>query len=215
MSAETGGDLPGLAGRALNAFAESATRTRDRDALMDSAFAALFDLYRATTPAHRSSTGFREFVGKLAELLAQGNNPDRLGLYVVRSETAAENGRHEGYRPACWRRSMLQILGDEFVPWSAVLRSCDVDAITRIDGALAEVAVDAGITNGDEVPSWVPESHWWWWEPVRLRSREGGAAPGGDPDGDPGGATDPDPGPGPSPQWTEGETVEDTARTEG
>ena len=206
MSAETGGDLPGLAGRALNAFAESATRTRDRDALMDSAFAALFDLYRATTPAHRSSPGFREFVSNLAELLAQGNNPDRLGLYVVRSETAAENGRHEGYRPACWRRSMLQILGDEFVPWSAVLRPRDVDAISRIDGALAEVAVDAGIVSDDEVPSWVPDSHWWWWEPVRLRSGGEGAAPGGVPE--------PGPGTDPGPQGHETETVVETGRSE-
>ena len=206
MSAETGGDLPGLAGRALDAFAESATRTRDRDALMDSAFAALFDLYRATTAAHRSSPGFREFSGNLAELLAQGNNPDRLGLYVVRSETAAENGRHEGYRPACWRRSMLQILGDEFVPWSVVLRPRDVDAITRIDDALAEVAVDAGIATEDEVPSWVPDSHWWWWEPVRLRSGGEGAAPGGVPE--------PGPGTDPGPQGHETETVVETGRSE-
>ncbi len=206
MSAETGGDLPGLAGWALDAFAESATRTRDRDALMDSAFAALFDLYRATTPAHRSSPGFREFVSNLAELLAQGNNPDRLGLYVVRSETAAENGRHEGYRPACWRRSMLQILGDEFVPWSVVLRPRDVDAITRIDDALAEVAVDAGIVSDDEVPSWVPDSHWWWWEPVRLRSGGEGAAPGGVPE--------PGPGTDPGPQGHETETVVETGRSE-
>lgn len=172
MSAETGRDLPGLAGRALNAFAESASRARDRDALMDSAFAALFDLYRATNPAQRQSPAGREFAADLAELLTKGNNPDRLGLYVVRSETAAGNGRHEGFRPACWRRSMLQILGDEFVPWSAVLRPRDIDAIARIDDALAEVAAEAGSATQEEVPSWVPRTHWWWWEPVRLRAAE-------------------------------------------
>lgn len=177
MSAETGRDLPGLAGRALNAFAESASRTRDRDALMDSAFAALFDLYRASTPVQRQSPAGREFTTGLAELLAGGNNPDRLGLYVVRSQTAAENGRHEGYRPACWRRSMLQILGDEFVPWTAVLRPRDIDAIARIDDALAEVAAEAGIATEEEVPAWVPRSHWWWWEPVRLRAEEEGDPP--------------------------------------
>lgn len=180
MSAETGRDLPGLAGRALNAFAESASRTRDRDALMDSAFAALFDLYRATNPAQRQSPAGREFTADLAELLAGGNNPDRLGLYVVRSQTAAENGRHEGYRPACWRRSMLQILGDEFVPWTAILRPQDIDTIARIDVALAEVAAEAGIATEEEVPSWVPITHWWWWEPVRLRAETEGALPSED-----------------------------------
>lgn len=178
MSAEeTGRDLPDLAGRTLNAFTESASRTRDRDALMDSAFAALFDLYRASTPAQRQSPAGRKFTTGLAELLAGGNNPDRLGLYVVRSQTAAENGRHEGYRPACWRRSMLQILGEEFVPWTAVLRPRDIDAIARIDEALAEVAAEAGIATEEEVPAWVPRSHWWWWEPVRLRAEEDGDLP--------------------------------------
>lgn len=180
MSAETGRDLPGLAGRALSAFAESASRTRDRDSLMDSAFAALFDLYRATNQAQRQSPAGRKFTTDLAELLAGGNNPDRLGLYVVRSQTAAENGRHEGYRPACWRRSMLQVLGEEFVPWTEVLRPQDLDAIAHIDDALAEVAADAGIATEEEVPPWVPRSHWWWWEPVRLRAQEEDDLPLGD-----------------------------------
>lgn len=174
MTAETGRDLPGLAGRALDAFSESASRGRDRDSLMDTAFAALFDLYRATTAAERSSPGGRDFNATLAELLVRGNNPDRLSLYVVRSQTAAENGQHEGYRPACWRRSMLQILGDEFVPWNAFLRQVDLEAIPRIDDALEYVAGNARLVTEEEVPAWVPKSHWWWWEPARLR---GEAAP--------------------------------------
>ena len=169
MSAETGRDLPGLAGRVLDAFSESASRGRDRDSLMDNAFVALFDLYRATTTAQRASPGGRDFNETLAELLVSGNNPDRLSLYVVRSQTAAENGQHEGYRPACWRRSMLQILGDEFVSWSSFLRPVDLDAVPRIDDALERVAGSARPVTEEEVPDWVPESHWWWWEPARLR----------------------------------------------
>lgn len=172
MGADTDRDLPGLARRALDAFAESATRRRDRDALMDAAFAALFDLYRATSSAERRSPGGQDFNATLAELLASGNNPDRLSLYVVRSQTAAENGQHEGYRPACWRRSMLQVLGDEFVPWTQVLRPVDMEAITHIDAALARVAGSARPVNGGKVPAWVPEPHWWWWEPARQRGED-------------------------------------------
>lgn len=172
MSAETGRDLPGLAGRALDAFSESAARGRDRDSLMDNAFAALFDLYRATTAAERASPGGRDFNTTLAELLTSGNNPDRLSLYVIRSQTAAENGQHEGYRPACWRRSMLQILGDEFVAWSSCLRPVDLEALSRIDEILERVAASARPVLEEEVPDWVPRAHWWWWEPARLR-REG------------------------------------------
>ena len=139
---------------------------------MDTAFAALFDLYRATTAAERTSPGGRAFNANLAELLVSGNNPDRLSLYVVRSQTAAENGQHEGYRPACWRRSMLQILGDEFVPWTAFLRPVDLEAITRVDEALERVAGSARPVSEEEVPDWVPQSHWWWWEPARLRGEE-------------------------------------------
>ncbi|WP_159942253.1 MULTISPECIES: hypothetical protein [unclassified Nocardiopsis] len=170
MDARAGRDIPGLARRALDAFAESASRRRDRDALMDEAFAALFELYRATSPAERRSPAGRDFSATLAELLGGGNNPDRLSLYVIRGQTAAENGHHEGYRPACWRRSMLELLGTEFVPWERVLRPGDLEAIERTDAALTEVA--AGAVGGGEVPDWVPESHWWWWEPARQRGEE-------------------------------------------
>ncbi|MEU1899887.1 hypothetical protein ABZ512_16025 [Nocardiopsis dassonvillei] len=172
VSADAGRDLPDLARRALDAFAESASRRRDRDALMDNAFAALFALYRATTPAQRRSPGGQEFSATLAELLVGGSNPDRLSLYVVRTQTAAENGEHEAYRPACWRRSMLELLGEEFVPWEAFLRPGDLEALPRIDEALTAVAGRARPVNEEEVPSWVPESHWWWWEPARQRGEE-------------------------------------------
>ncbi|WP_053615195.1 hypothetical protein [Nocardiopsis sp. NRRL B-16309] len=172
VSADAGRDLSGLARRVTAAFEESATRRRDRDALMDNAFAALFELYRATSDAERRSPAGQNLSAALARLLVSGNNPDRLGLYVVRTQTAAENGRHEGYRPACWRRSMLQILGEEFVPWEAFLRPGDLEALPRIDDALVEVAAEASPVSGEEVPAWVPESHWWWWEPARQRGED-------------------------------------------
>ncbi|MFD6952601.1 hypothetical protein A6A08_09645 [Nocardiopsis sp. TSRI0078] len=172
VSADAGRDLPGLAKRALDAFAESASRRRDRDSLMDNAFTALFDLYRATSPAQRRSPGGQDFNAALAELLSSGNNPDRLGLYVVRSQTAALNGQHEAYRPACWRRSMLELLGEEFVPWRDFLRPGDLETVRSIDEALVEVAGSARPVDEEEVPAWVPESHWWWWEPARQRGEE-------------------------------------------
>ena len=177
MGADAGRDLPSLAERALDAFAESASRRRDRDALMDDAFAALFDLYRRTSPAERRSPAGRAFNATLAELLVSGNNPDRLSLYVVRTQTAAENGRHEAYRPACWRRSMLEILGEEFVPWRDFLRPVDLESVPRIDEALAAVADSA--VEGEDVPGWVPRSHWWWWEPERRRGGEESQRHGG------------------------------------
>jgi len=172
VGADAGRDLPGLARRAVDAFTESAARGRDRDALMDTAFARLFDLYQATTEAERGSPAGQGFNAALSELLVSGNNPIRLSLYVVRSQTAAENGRHEGYRPACWRRSMIQILGDAFVPLESFLRPIDLDALPRIDDALEAVAADASPATVEEVPAWVPETHWWWWEPARQRGEE-------------------------------------------
>ncbi|WP_067605994.1 hypothetical protein [Nocardiopsis listeri] len=172
MGADTGRDLPGLARRAVDAFAESAARRRDRDALMDTAFARLFDLYRATDRSERRSQGGQNLIATLSELLVSGSNPDRMGLYVVRTQTAADNGRHEGYRAACWRRSMLQILGDEFVPWERCMRPGDLESIPRIDDALEAVAAEAAPTSVEEIPTWVPETHWWWWEPARRRGEE-------------------------------------------
>lgn len=172
MGADSGRDLPGLARRAVAAFEESATRGRDRDALMDTAFARLFELYQATSLAERQSPAGQNFNARLAELLVSGNNPVRISLYVVRTQTAAENGQHEGYRPACWRRSMLQVLGDEFVPLQSFLRPVDLDALPRIDDALEAVAANASPATVEAVPSWVPETHWWWWEPARQRGEE-------------------------------------------
>ncbi|HJE60772.1 MAG TPA: hypothetical protein K8V84_20040 [Nocardiopsis listeri] len=172
VGADTGRDLPGLARRAVDAFAESAARRRDRDALMDTAFARLFELYRATSRVERQSPGGQNLIATLSELLVSGSNPDRMGLYVVRTQTAADNGRHEGYRPACWRRSMLQILGDEFVPWERFMRPGDLESIPRIDDALEAVAAEAAPTSVEEIPTWVPRTHWWWWEPARRRGEE-------------------------------------------
>ncbi|QRN80229.1 MAG: hypothetical protein JK586_00690 [Nocardiopsis sp. BM-2018] len=172
VGADTGRDLPGLARRAVEAFEESATRGRDRDALMDTAFARLFELYQATSQAERQSPAGQNFNARLAEVLVSGNNPVRISLYVVRTQTAAENGQHEGYRPACWRRSMLQLLGDEFVPLQSFLRPVDLDALPRIDDALEAVAANASPATVEAVPSWVPETHWWWWEPARQRGEE-------------------------------------------
>ena len=172
VGADTGRDLPGLARRAVDAFAESAARRRDRDALMDTAFARLFELYRATSRVERQSPGGQNLIATLSELLVSGSNPDRMGLYVVRTQTAADNGRHEGYRAACWRRSMLQILGDEFVPWERCMRPGDLESIPRIDDALEAVAAEAAPTSVEEIPTWVPETHWWWWEPARRRGEE-------------------------------------------
>ncbi|WP_460773174.1 hypothetical protein [Nocardiopsis nanhaiensis] len=172
VGADSGRDLPGLAKRVVDAFAESATRRRDRDALMDTAFARLFEFYQATTPAERNSPAGQNLKATLAELLVSGSNPDRISLYVVRSQTAADNGQHEGYRPACWRRSMLQILGDEFVSWPQFMRPVDLEAVPRIDDSLEIVAENASPVSGEEVPAWVPESHWWWWEPARLRGED-------------------------------------------
>src|SRR5699024_6339815 len=142
---------------------------------MDNAHAALLDLYRATTAAERNSPEAPYVTIPPAELLTSGNNPDRLSLYVIRSQPAAENGQHEGYRPACWRRSMLQILGDEFVAWSSCLRRVDLEALSRIDEILERVAASARPVLEEEVPDWVPRTHWWWWEPARLRQE--GAPP--------------------------------------
>lgn len=174
MGKQADRDLSGLANRALDAFAESASRRRDRDALMDTAFAALLDLYRATSLAQRRSPAGREFRATLAELLVSGSNPYRLGLYVVRGRTAALDAERETYRSACWRRSVLELLGTEFVPWEEFLGPEDVAALARVEEALVEAAARVPADGGEEVPSWVPESHWWWWEPVRQR---GGNAP--------------------------------------
>jgi hypothetical protein len=105
---------------------------------------------------------FRERVG---ELLKSGRNPGQLGGYRGRVLVNAQKGRFDGYEPASRGRSALEILREDFAdeyPFDDLARA----DLEEIDEELTDAAEEAPPIL--DVPSWVPESHWWWRAPKQM-----------------------------------------------
>lgn len=105
------------------------------------------------------------FRDRVVELLKSGRNPVQLVSYRGQVLTRAQSGRLDGYEPACLGRSALQILKDDF-PADDLFDDLAREDLEEIDEALADAAEDAPPIK--DVPSWVPESHWWWRAPKRT-----------------------------------------------
>ncbi|MCW2858412.1 MAG: hypothetical protein JWP48_120 [Actinoallomurus sp.] len=105
---------------------------------------------------------FRE---RVVELLKSGRNPVHLVSYRNQVLERAERGRTDGYESASLGRSALQILKDEF-PADQLFDDLARDDLEEIDETLADAAEDAPPIQ--DIPSWVPESHWWWRAPKRT-----------------------------------------------
>jgi hypothetical protein len=109
------------------------------------------------------------FRRRVAELLRSGRNPGQFAGYRGQVLVNAQRGRFDGYEPAARGRSALQILRDEFTDPDPLddLARADLD---EIDEELSDAADEAPPIR--EVPSWVPESHWWWRAPKRMDMSE-------------------------------------------
>lgn len=121
---------------------------------------------RGDAPEPEELTRFRQ---RVAELLRTGRNPGQLAAYRGHVLVYAQRGRFDGYEPACRGRSALQILRDEFPDGDLFDDLARVD-LEEIDEELADAADEAPPIL--DVPSWVPESHWWWREPRRMDMSE-------------------------------------------
>jgi hypothetical protein len=106
--------------------------------------------------------GFRE---RVVELLKRGRNPVHLSAYRSLVLERAERGRLDGYEPASLGRSALQILKDDY-PSAELFDELARADLDEIDEALVDAAEDAPPI--EDVPSWVPDSHWWWRAPKRT-----------------------------------------------
>ncbi|WP_329245973.1 hypothetical protein OG417_50785 [Actinoallomurus sp. NBC_01490] len=109
---------------------------------------------------------FRE---RVAELLKSGHNPGQLAAYRGRVLMNAQRGRFDGYEPASRGRSALQILLVDFADGDLFDDLARAD-LEEIDEELEDAADEAPPIR--DVPSWVPESHWWWRAPKRTDMSE-------------------------------------------
>ncbi|GAA0986467.1 MULTISPECIES: hypothetical protein [Nocardiopsidaceae] len=119
------------------------------------------------------SEGFR---ASFSRLLVNEDNLGGLRAYVGKCSNYAERGRLDGFEVACWMRSVLQILDDEFMDWDSVgPTSVEVtfhEDLEDIDEIIKDVSDEAPPVRSSDIPDWVPEGYWWWSSPVRQDMSE-------------------------------------------
>ncbi|MBQ1083946.1 hypothetical protein KBX21_22415 [Nocardiopsis sp. B62] len=110
-----------------------------------------------------------EFRTRFTRLISSESNFTGLYRYLGDCSDYADLGRLNGYAQACLMRSVLQVFDDEFAAWSqagsTVVHEGFRGEIADIDQSLREVSDEAPPVREDEIPNWVPESHWWWRAP--------------------------------------------------
>ncbi|WP_141953479.1 hypothetical protein [Actinoallomurus bryophytorum] len=117
-------------------------------------------------PAPEELDHFRR---RVAELLKAGRNPGRFSQYREHVLEYAERGRFDGYELASLGRSALEFLREDFADLDVFDDMTESD-LAEIDEELTAAAEEAPPIL--DVPSWVPESHWWWRAPKQTDMSE-------------------------------------------
>jgi hypothetical protein len=107
------------------------------------------------------------FKNRAAEILKSGRNPGSLIAYLSECEHYARMSKQNGFKRSCQIRSNLQIFNDEFVPLDTVLSSADLETLEDVEDTYREYADDIPPIPEEEIPAWIPDSHWWWRIPTR------------------------------------------------
>ncbi|MGI5119336.1 hypothetical protein ACQEU5_07320 [Marinactinospora thermotolerans] len=132
---------------------------------IEDALEALSWLYRLS----KMSSGHRkepeDFKKAVNESARKEANTSLLSSYSQDCLGHAEQWDPGSFSEACWQRSMLQILLDEYLIYSSedelplFLRTYDLGFT---DDALQEAALHVPPLPPKKIPSRVPSSHWWW-----------------------------------------------------
>lgn len=100
-------------------------------------------------------------------MLKKGRNPGSLISYMSRCEHYSRMSKLDGFRRSCLIRSNLQILNDEFVPLTSLLNPVELETLEDAEDTYREDADDIPPVPEEEIPAWIPDSHWWWRVPTR------------------------------------------------
>ncbi|QVJ01958.1 hypothetical protein KGD82_03295 [Nocardiopsis eucommiae] len=108
-----------------------------------------------------------DFVKEAARLLRKDGNRHGFSAYYGMCQTYALRISGEGFPNACYYRSKIQIIIDDFVPFADLVHPADSDALETVDTIFVRKADDIVPIPSKDIPWWVPESHWWWRVPTR------------------------------------------------
>ncbi|MFD3688594.1 hypothetical protein ACFWTE_27675 [Nocardiopsis sp. NPDC058631] len=107
------------------------------------------------------------FRSRVAYLLKSERNFNSLISYMSQCEHYSRMSKLDGFKRSCQIRSNLQILNDEFVPLNDVLSPADLETLDDAEDTYRENADDIPPVPEEEIPAWIPDSHWWWRVPIR------------------------------------------------
>ncbi|MET8778852.1 hypothetical protein ABZV58_27935 [Nocardia sp. NPDC004654] len=93
--------------------------------------------------------------------LLQEDQP-ALSLYIGETLTETFRARSGGWFEPSLRRSALQLLCDQYPGVANRLSEDNREDLAEIDQTLREVAPDIEPLAEEEIPTGLPESHWWW-----------------------------------------------------
>ena len=108
-----------------------------------------------------------DFQEQVATLLRRPGNKSGFRSYLLDCETYALRSTGDGFAKSCDRRSGIQFIIDEFVPFSEFVHPDNADQLEDIDDLYTQHADDIPPIRPEDIPSWLPESHWWWRAPTR------------------------------------------------
>jgi hypothetical protein len=100
-----------------------------------------------------------QFRRESGEALASLGN--RVAAYVLKTIFLAEDAREDEWYELAMRRSVIQLLSDEYVG-TRVAAQIDPAEITALDLELRRVGKEQGPIPEPYVPKSLPGSHWWW-----------------------------------------------------
>ncbi|GAB3213866.1 hypothetical protein ACQEU5_07345 [Marinactinospora thermotolerans] len=149
------------------AFLEESSRRKEiGNTTIERAVSETMTLYRALKEEGNKAPG--SFRADFTRLLNSGRNPVGISLYGLNCLIHAQRGRTDGFPSACVERSALQIIADEFMDWEQELDERireELEDFEEIDETIREVSDEAPPFRENEIPGWIPSSHWWWRAP--------------------------------------------------
>ncbi|MFJ9557746.1 hypothetical protein ACIRPH_28380 [Nocardiopsis sp. NPDC101807] len=107
------------------------------------------------------------FRSRISAALKEGRNLASLLSYISQCEYYSRMSRLDGFKRSCQIRSNLQIINDEFVPLTALVSPVDLETLEEAEETYREDADDIPPVPEEEIPAWIPDSHWWWHAPTR------------------------------------------------
>ena len=108
--------------------------------------------------------GFQE---QVATLIRRPGNRWGFQIYFSECQRYGMRSMTDGFNDSCLMRSKIQVIIDNFVPFSDLVHPDDVEDLEMLDDFYTENADEIVPISAEEIPSWIPESHWWWQVPTR------------------------------------------------